>query len=783
MNTEKQEWPESLSRGEGTPDADPQIISRRGQVLGILVGALLVAEVSKDLVFSSDLGEWLPACTFLYFGAIAGLPFLLARVAPKAASFDTQWLPSSRWHWAWWVGMLFLLLVSTALVAALAATIVGRPPPSPWTGPITPIGVVLHGIAIVLIGPVAEEILFRGYLLEQLRKLTRSGTALFIQSLLFGLSHLYARGIVTSSALFTLFNTFFWGMILGAWRIKFRSLLPLIVAHVLVNCVAIIPLKARYDQAIARWSPTISKETTYITEPLRKGGYPDYVAALNERASEGVTPENNSAVLFWKAVGPGEIVPEYRQRYFDMLGIPCLPEKGEYFVDLEKYLAGQKDGEKPGDAASQPRAEHSAYDLLDPALKRPWARQEFPVFAAWLDANEKPLALLVEASKRPRRYDPLVCGDRTPLIAVLQPALSGFHRAGNVASALVARAMLRLSEGRVDEAWDDLLTCHRLARLVGQGPTTIDAVLARSLDGKACAGLQAFLQHASLATAQIARMREELDRLPPMPKTGETFDVAERFEYLDNVLRFSSGGAKATLLGFQQAAAMMESEEWKGLEDEEGKRLEGTIQSLVRYSDGKPVDWELILRMGNSWFDRIADAHRKPTRAAQKEALRKLDDDLRKLKATAEDTASLDKSMLADPGKAFSERLGQVILVKFSPSIGLDRSFEDRTAMTFELTKLAFALAAYRADHGSYPGKLAELAPEYVREMPKDIFGDAEPRYRQEGKGYVLYSVGSNGKDDGGRGFENGRKEDEVVNKDWDDLVVRMPIGARQSTP
>ena len=37
------------------------------------------------------------------------------------------------------------------------------------------------------------------------------------------------------------------------------------------------------------------------------------------------------------------------------------------------------------------------------------------------------------------------------------------------ARALTARAMLRVDEGKVDEAWDDLLACHRLARLAGQG--------------------------------------------------------------------------------------------------------------------------------------------------------------------------------------------------------------------------------------------------------------------------------------------------------------------------
>ena len=37
------------------------------------------------------------------------------------------------------------------------------------------------------------------------------------------------------------------------------------------------------------------------------------------------------------------------------------------------------------------------------------------------------------------------------------------------------------------------------------------------------------------------------------------------------------------------------------------------------------------------------------------------------MKAAGWDTASLDKAMLGDPRKALSERLGQVILLMFSP--------------------------------------------------------------------------------------------------------------------
>jgi len=82
---------------------------------------------------------------------------------------------------------------------------------------------------------------------------------------------------------------------------------------------------------------TISKQTTYITEPLRKDGYVNYVAALNQRFRAGVTPDNNAAVPFLKALGPGEIGPKYRDEYCRMLGIRPLPEKGDYCVALDKY--------------------------------------------------------------------------------------------------------------------------------------------------------------------------------------------------------------------------------------------------------------------------------------------------------------------------------------------------------------------------------------------------------------------------------------------------------------
>ena len=81
----------------------------------------------------------------------------------------------------------------------------------------------------------------------------------------------------------------------------------------------------------------MAEDTTVITQPLRKDGYVNYLAALNNRAAEGVTPENNAAVPFWQAMGPSGIKPEMRSRYFQMLKMTPPPEKGDYYVSFDEF--------------------------------------------------------------------------------------------------------------------------------------------------------------------------------------------------------------------------------------------------------------------------------------------------------------------------------------------------------------------------------------------------------------------------------------------------------------
>jgi hypothetical protein len=80
--------------------------------------------------------------------------------------------------------------------------------------------------------------------------------------------------------------------------------------------------RLRLDQQI-----TIGPETTVVEGPLAADGLVDYVAAVNELQSEGVTPENNAVVLLIEAFGPAAIPAEDLPRYYERLGIHRRTER------------------------------------------------------------------------------------------------------------------------------------------------------------------------------------------------------------------------------------------------------------------------------------------------------------------------------------------------------------------------------------------------------------------------------------------------------------------------
>ena len=75
----------------------------------------------------------------------------------------------------------------------------------------------------------------------------------------------------------------------------------------------------------------------------------------------------------------------------------------------------------------------------------------------------------------------------------------------------------------------------------------------------------------------------------------------------------------------------------------------------------------------------------------------------------------------------------------------------DVEAIARTRTALAsLAIERYRLATGRLPEKLGDLVPAYLDAIPQDPFDGKPLRYKKLVKGYVVYSIGEDGEDNGG---------------------------------
>jgi len=475
----------------------------------------------------------------------------------------------------------------------------------------------------------------------------------------------------------------------------------------------------------------VGEATTVVTGPLTKEGYIDYEAALNERLGKGVTPETNANVLIWKALGPRPGGRHASAAFFKYLGVEEPPEQGDYLLGVAEWLR-QEGGDDPADAEKLQAA-------LGLACRRPWTAKDEPRLAAWLTANDKPLATVVAASRRTGYYNPLVVprGGREPgvLLSALHP---GVQECRVAADALAARVMLRLGDGKVDDAWQDLVACHRLGRLVARGGTLIEFLVGVAINDRAAEAGVVLIDRAGDAK-QARAWLADLRNLPAMPSVADKVDLAERFGYLDAAQFMRRGGAI----------------------DDVDLAAEAAMAQL---------DWGPIFRDGNRWYDRSRDAAQLPTRAERVRAFAQIDADLRALKPKGDPRLALAWQLLGGTPveKLIAKKVGDALIGLTLPAVDNVQTKADRAEQTHRNLLVAFALSAHRREHGRFPEKLDALAPAHPPIVPGDLFSGGNLVYRPDGDGFLLYSVGVDGKDNGGR-----MDGDDLPG---DDLRVRLPL-------
>src|SRR5439155_24007823 len=103
---------------------------------------------------------------------------------------------------------------------------------------------------------------------------------------------------------------------------------------------------------------------------------------------------------------------------------------------------------------------------------------------------------------------------------------------GDLAAALAVRATLRAGEGRYDEAWQDLLACHRLARHLAHGASLVEHLVGIAVETIACDADLVLLDRTKRDAKALQGYLTDLQKLPPMPPLAGAVDLCERFGFL-----------------------------------------------------------------------------------------------------------------------------------------------------------------------------------------------------------------------------------------------------------
>lgn len=199
-----------------------------------IISVLQFAGVSFDSVNATILNTTASAIIYaLAIALVLGVPWLLKRRSTSREELGLKRLPS--WMDILWApaGMV-VYLIFTTFVTAIAMQFLTfvdyeQTQDTGFAQIATQFEYILAFISLVIVAPIAEEVLFRGYLLGKLRKYAPLWLSIIITSALFAAVHFQWNVAI---------DVFVLSIVLCLLRLASNSLWPAILLHMMKNGVA-----------------------------------------------------------------------------------------------------------------------------------------------------------------------------------------------------------------------------------------------------------------------------------------------------------------------------------------------------------------------------------------------------------------------------------------------------------------------------------------------------------------------------------------------------------------
>ncbi|MFO0810823.1 MAG: hypothetical protein U0746_19510 [Gemmataceae bacterium] len=201
---------------------------------------------------------------------------------------------------------------------------------------------------------------------------------------------------------------------------------------------------------------------------------------------------------------------------------------------------------------------------------------------------------------------------------------------------------------------------------------------------------------------------------------------------------------------------------------DEGRLPRAEVAQWGLFADPPPTSWPTL----NSWLQGVTSADFKRSNATV--MLRGYTWLVERLKESPDAMPSH-----VSEWKTRLAQMPQSLFLDGRLALEMFREINEYTALV-RCAAVAVAAEQFRRERGHWPAALDELVPRYLAAVPADPFDLAPLRLVRRPDGIVIYSIGPNGKDDGGAVAGDGvpRPTDHGVRL-WDVAQRRQPPASR----
>ncbi len=504
--------------------------------------------------------------------------------------------------------------------------------------------------------------------------------------------------------------------------------ISLVIALTSMACVA----ELSAQPSVQRNRPTISRGTTFFTEPVTNEGLVDYAAALNALYGADVTPEENAATYLLKAFGPNHKDEAVREAYCRALGVPVMQRDSKSFVAISDH---------PPDGMEISEWLRMRRDQEDLAFSGPWRDDECPIIADWLDRNVATFEFIEQAIRQPHCYLPAIRGDFIQFGTYLQ----GAPHCRQAAILLHSRAMRQLADGNLDGCEEDIVGMLAMADMAGAHPSIVGVLVMHAIEGMAHRATVALCQSGEFSGPRSSEFAQQFeDQLPANSVLPAAYAVGERVFFLDVCSTLLEAQFEDQEL-IREFVAAYDFREERG-----GEEVAAVLRALIH--SNVEVDWDESLRCGNRWHDRMAAAFAMSAPAEREYWLACMRDRMEEMHMRCSAPERVIHRLRTGSPQERGRVIAEVLLCTCG-SVGLlemviesDKKATARRA----LSQAAFLLAAYRAEHGRFPERIADLPSADGESRWIDPFTGGPLVYRVEGESALFYSLGPNLRDDAG---------------------------------